>query len=84
MVVIIMITGLCITCFERSIEKKHMEVVCTYRLKELSLFKLEKRRLWGHLIAAFQYLKGVRKHEGKQLFTWVDIDRTMGDSSKLK
>ena len=53
------------------------------RLRELGLFSLEKRRLQGDLIAAFQYLKGAYKQEGSQLFTKDDDGRTSGKCLKL-
>ena len=54
------------------------------RLKELGLLSLESRRVWGDLTVAFQYFQGLDKHEGNQLFTRVDNDRTMGYGFKLK
>ena len=44
---------------------------CKDRLRELGLFSLERRKLWGDLIAPFQYLKGAYKQEGNQLFQRV-------------
>ncbi|PKU49411.1 hypothetical protein llap_276 [Limosa lapponica baueri] len=51
------------------------------RLRE---FSLEKRRLQGDLIAAFQYLKRAFRRDGEGLFIRECSDRTRGNCFKLK
>ena len=53
-------------------------------LRYLELFSSEKRRLWGDLNVAFQYLKGAYKQEGERLFTRVDSNRTRGNGFKQR
>ena len=50
----------------------------------MGLFNLEKRRLWGHLIVAFQYVKGAYKKDGDKLFSRACCDSTRGNGFKLK
>ncbi|GAB0185771.1 hypothetical protein GRJ2_001042400 [Grus japonensis] len=57
---------------------------CEDRLRQLGFFSLEKRRLWGDLTPAFQYLKRACRKAAEGLFTRACSDRTRGNGLKLK
>jgi len=50
----------------------------------LGLLSLEKRRLQGDFVAAFQYLKGVYRKDGENTFSRACCDRTRNNSFKLR
>jgi len=50
------------------------------RLRELEIFSLEKRRFWGDLRVAFQYLKKA----GEGFFRRACSNRTRGSGLKLE
>jgi len=54
------------------------------KLRELGLLSLEKRRLWGDLIAALQNLTRAHKKDGDRLLSRACCDRTRCNGFKPK
>jgi len=60
------------------------DLCCEYRLRELGLFSLEKRRLQQDLLVSFQYLKGTYRKDGDNVFSKACCDRTRSNGFKLR
>ena len=54
------------------------------RLRQLGLFSLERGRLRRELRAPCQYLKGVYRKDGENIFTRACCDRTRSNGFKLR
>ncbi|KAK4830728.1 hypothetical protein QYF61_013178 [Mycteria americana] len=71
------------------IQRRSMKVIrgmkhLFYKERLRELFSLEKRRLWGKLLAVFQYLKGAYKKDGDTPFSKACCIRTRHNGFKLK
>jgi len=64
--------------------RRLQQLSCEERLRKLSLFRLDMRRLWGDLVAVSEYLKGAYKKAGEGLYTRACSDRTKDNGCKLK
>ena len=54
------------------------------RLKELGLFSLEKRKVWGRPHHSFPVLKGqLQREDGSSLFTRSHVEKIRGNGYKL-